>query len=571
MAIVSSVSLAGQCTRIAKSGSVLAVAVTAALLAGTAGATHERTGSAQLARVVVSTQAEYEQLATLGIDLSEHAGPGYVDAVLHSRSEAERLRAHRFRWTVTIPDLAARERMNSALNADYATATDVSPLPSGRDTYRTLADYNADLQRLALENPTLVRLVTLSRRSLEGREILGVEISDNVASKTDGKPVFLIMGLHHAREWPSGEHTIEFAFDLVQGFGSNPRVTALLQRARVVVVPVVNVDGFEQSRKWGALVGEIGSGDPELPGQGNVNKRKNCRVVDGEATAPGGCEPPSPGGWGVGIDLNRNYGWLWGGRGASDVLAHPQYHGPAAFSEPETQAIRELVSSRHVTMLITNHSFSNLVLRPPGLRREGSTVDEPAMRAIGARMVAQNGYRNIRGWELYDTTGTTDAWSYNATGGFAFTFEIGAREFRPPFSQVVDGYVGVGPYAGKGNREAFFIGLEGAVDPRRHAIIRGKAPGGAVLRLSKTFRTRTTGASIPDRLSSNLVVPAGGRFVWHVNPSTRPEVKALAKIERYRLTCTRPGGKVLETLTVAVDRGATARLDLRTCTTRFKR
>ena len=97
-----------------------------------------------------------------------------------------------------------------------------------------------------------------------------------------------------------------------------------------------------------------------------------------------------------------------------------------------------------MTTLITNHTFSNLVLRPPGIRAAGETVDEAAMKELGARMAAQNGYRNIHGWQLYDTTGTTEDWSYNATGGYGYTFEIGPDEFHPPFPKVVDEYLGAG-------------------------------------------------------------------------------------------------------------------------------
>jgi hypothetical protein len=339
-----------------------------------------------------------------------------------------------------------------------------------------------------------------------------------------------MMGLHHAREWPSGEHSLEFAIDLVKGYRSgNARITDLLKRTRVLVVPVVNPDGFDQSRKWGDLVDvrEIDNGGTVtiLGNPGNAYKRKNCRVVDGQSTPPGGCEISSPGGYGVGIDLNRNYGGLWGGPGASALFADPTYRGPVPFSEPETQAVRELVSSRHVTTLVTNHTFSNLVLRPPGIRSAGETVDETALRDLGARMSAQNGYRNIHGWQLYDTTGTTEDWSYNATGGFGYTFEIGPNEFHPPFSQVVDEYLGSGIYAGKGNREAFLIALENAANDRAHSVLSGKAPTGAVLRLTKTFQTKTTsGAPIEDRLGSTLVVGTGDKFTWHVNPSTRPEV-----------------------------------------------
>ena len=506
-----------------------------ALTVGLASATHEEAFPVQLVRVNVPTQADRDRLTDLGLDLTEHAGHTYVEVVLHTSAEAGRLAQNGFTWTVSIPDLGLREIENRKVNAAYAAATAVSPLPSGRDTYRKLSDYNDDLKRLAAIRPGLVRLFELDHESVEGRTIYGVEISDNVASTSDGKPVFLMLGLHHAREWPSGEHAIEFAFDLVQNFGSDARITDLLQRTRVLVVPVVNVDGFEQSRKWGDLADlrEIDNGGTVtiLGTPGNAYKRKNCRVADGQETPPGGCEIASPGGYGVGIDLNRNYGGLWGGAGASDLFADPTYRGAGPFSEPETQAVRELISSRHVTTLITNHTFSNLVLRPPGVRAAGETFDEAALKALGAQMTAQNGYRNIHGWQLYDTTGTTEDWSYNATGGYGYTFEIGPDEFHPPFPEVVDEYLGAGIYAGKGNREAYLIALANAADARHHSVLSGKAPAGAVLTLVKQFPTKTSQTdafgnpvTIADRLETTLTVPSGGKYTWHVNGSTRPEV-----------------------------------------------
>ncbi|HKP18474.1 MAG TPA: M14 family zinc carboxypeptidase [Gaiellaceae bacterium] len=485
----------------------------------------------QLVRVNVASQADRDRLTTLGLDLTEHGGPQYVEAVLHSAADAAVLAAGRFTWTVTIRDLGIRQIENNKISDAYAAATVTSPLPSGRDTYRTLADYESDLRTLASGNPSLVRLVTLSRQTLEGRDILGVEISDKVSSKTDGKPVFLMLGLHHAREWPSGEHSIEFAFDLVRGYKKgDKRIKGLLGKARVIVVPVVNADGFEQSRKWGDLadVREVDNGGQVtiLGNPGNAYKRKNCRVADGVAPTPAGaCEVTSPGGYGIGVDLNRNYGGLWGGPGAADLAADPTYRGAGPFSESETQSVRELIASRQVTTMITNHTFSNLVLRPPGIRSAGETVDEAAMKDLGARMAAQNGYRNIHGWQLYDTTGTTEDWSYAATGGYGYTFEIGEVEFHPPYPDVVDMYLGKGAYAGKGNREAYLIGLENAVNAKHHSLISGAAPTGAVLRLAKEFSTRTSsGPYIQDRLDSTLVVGKGNKFTWHINPSTRPEV-----------------------------------------------
>ena len=48
-------------------------------------------------------------------------------------------------------------------------------------------------------------------QTLEGRRVHGIEIATNPNDLGDGKPIFLNMGVHHAREWPSSEHAMEWA------------------------------------------------------------------------------------------------------------------------------------------------------------------------------------------------------------------------------------------------------------------------------------------------------------------------------------------------------------------------
>ena len=461
--------------------------------------------------------------------------------LLHNGVDRDALQASGLGYDVRIADMNRREAENNRVNAAYAEATAVSPLPSGRDSYRTLADYNADIDKLAAMKPGIAKRITMPHKSLDGRTVYGIEIGRDVNAAEDGRPVFALFGVHHAREWPSGELAMEFAYDLVESYGTDARITGLLDKSRVVVVPVVNVDGFHQSRTDGALLdlreADDGGTVSILGTPGNAYKRKNCRLVDGVDTIDGTCAAAltSPGGFGAGVDLNRNYGGFWGGPGASDMAADPTYRGAGPFSEPEIQNVRELVSSRQVTTLISNHTFSNLVLRPNGVHPDtighdglpvGNAPDEEGLKAVGAQMTAANGYANIHGWELYDTTGTTEDWSYNATGAYGYTFEIGANEFHPPFPQVVDEYVGAGAYAGQGNREAYLVALENTVDTSTHSVIAGKAPKGATLRLTKTFATPTWESSFTDRLDTSMQVGATGKYTWHVNQSTRPVVQA---------------------------------------------
>ncbi len=498
----------------------------------------------QLVTVDTPTREHKELLQGLGLDLTEHAGHDYVEVVLHNALDLDALEAAGLTYDVRIPDLVRRSAEINAANDAYAAATATSPLPSGRDAYRTLADYNADIDALVAQRPDIARKLTLPHKSLDGRTVYGIEIGRDVRAPEDGRPVFALFGVHHAREWPSGELAMEFAIDLVKSYGTDQRITGLLDQARVVVVPVVNVDGFHLSRTDGAAIDlrDLNEYDP-LGGQtsilatpGRAYMRKNCRVVDGQDTPDGTCAAvlASPGGFGLGVDLNRNYGGFWGGPGASATFADPTYRGAAPFSEPETQNVRALIGSRQVTTMISNHTFSNLVLRPNGVHPDtighdglpvGNAPDEEGLKALGAKMTAANGYANIHGWELYDTTGTTEDWSYNATGGYGYTFEIGPNEFHPPFPQVVDEYVGAGQYAGKGNREAYLLALENAVDTANHAVITGKAPKGATLRLTKTFSTPTWSSSFTDHLETTMTVGSKGRYTWHVNQSTRPVVQ----------------------------------------------
>ncbi|GEP34604.1 hypothetical protein NSZ01_23720 [Nocardioides szechwanensis] len=572
-------------TRLRTAATLVALALSAGLL-GVVGPGHGSEPvapfSPQLVRVHTDTPAERATLAGLGLDGTEHAGPDHTDLVLHTADDRDRLAGSGLEWQVTIGDLLAREAANNLANAEYAAGTARSPLPSGRTSYRTLEDYDREMRGLAKRRPSLVRTFTLARPTLDGRTVRAIEIGSDVRRPASGRPTFVMLGLHHAREWPSAEHTMEFAHELVRGYGHDARVTRLLDRLRVVLVPVVNADGFDLSRTSGGLVdlnllnpldpsGTVIPTATQVLTPGMAYLRKNCRLADGVDTPDGSCGAmlATPAGFGLGVDLNRNYGMWWGGPGAAGQvpsatefhagLLDPRYHGAAPFSEPETRNVRDLFLSRSATGMITNHTFGNLVLRPwsgspdhvtDAGRRVGLARDERAMAALGGRLARQNGYTSQRSYALYDGMGTTEDWAYGATGTYGYTFEIGGTEFHPPFEDVVDHY-------GR-NRAAYLIALEHAADPEHHSVLSGRAPAGARLTLTRDASTATWDGSSPATFRTSIRVPADGTFTWHVNPSTRPTA---AEPERYTLTCTR-AGKVRQTTRVLVGRGQVRELDM---------
>ena len=429
----------------------------------------------RMVRVAAPLGDEARRMQELGLDLTEHGGEGFVDVLLHGDRDEQLLRAAGFDFRVLVPDVnaAARRSLAERSTPSYGER---QQLPSGRtaaDGYRVLADYHADMKRLVAENPDLVRPITLPETTLSGSQVHAIEIAAGVARRDDGRPTFLMTGVHHAREWPSSEHAMEWAFELVEGYKSgNADVRRLVESSRTIILPIVNVDGFELSR---GLVHEM--------------KRKNCRAQTPALQIEQACSArPSN----HGVDPNRNYSGLWGGVGASASFTNETFRGDDGFSEPETRNVQWLVSTRQVTGLITNHTYGRLTLRPPGVAAQGLAPDEDAMRELGARMTGHNGYANQFGWQLYDTNGTTEDWSYNATGGYGYTFEIGVTGFHQNYQvHVLDEYLGTGsvPGAGKGgNRAAYFAMMETVADPEHHGVLAGRTQAGRVLELTKSFQ-----------------------------------------------------------------------------------
>jgi len=56
----------------------------------------------------------------------------------------------------------------------------------------------------------------------------------------------------------------------------------------------------------------------------------------------------------IGVDPNRNWGFRWGGEGASTSPCSETYRGPRPFSEPETAAIRDFILARNNQIKVEN-------------------------------------------------------------------------------------------------------------------------------------------------------------------------------------------------------------------------
>ena len=402
------------------------------------------------------------------------------------------------------------------------------------------------MKGLAARYPDLVKELTLNNRTVDGPQ--RARHRDLPERAGEGRQADLPeLGVHHAREWPSSEHTIEFAYDLLNSYGTSERTTTLVNTTRTIVVPIVNPDGFNISRE----AQHSGLSDVVQP----VGLRDEAQELPISASTPaqyvGGVCADNPAGRLRGTDPNRNYGGFWGGAGASTAWSDDTYRGDAPFSEPEVQNIRELQSTRSITNLITNHTYSNLVLRPPGVADFGAPLEEPPYKALGARMTSHNGYANLPSYGLYDTTGGTEDWTFWTAGSLRLHLRDRAERVPPAVQQRRRGRVPrswPGRRRGQGRQPRGLLrdargdrGHGAALADQRHSS------GGSALKIAKTFTTATSpvwsndfgtdigaGATFQDTLAYDDDDAAARSSTWNVNPSTRPDGRRPRRARRHR-------------------------------------
>ena len=281
--------------------------------------------------------------------------------------------------------------------------------------YPTFAEAVDILDQMRAEFPDFVSAKRSIGTTSEGRDVWMVEVGDN-PGVDEGEPETLWTSLHHARE-PQGLVTVLYSmWDLLRSArDGDAEAQYLLAERRLFAVPVLNPDGYVYNETT----------DPD----GGGFWRKNRRVIDGQP---------------FGVDLNRNYGYFWGydDEGSSPDPQRQTYRGPAAFSEPETQAIRDFMESRRIRIALNYHTYSDLLIYPWGYEADLYTPDSAAFVDMARQMTAENDYLAGTGNQTvgYLVNGTSDDWMYGDASGrpptFAFTPEVGPA-FWPDVSEIV--------------------------------------------------------------------------------------------------------------------------------------
>ena len=259
------------------------------------------------------------------------------------------------------------------------------------------------------------------------------------------KPVLFMQATIHAREYTTTELVTRFAEDLIAGYGVDADTTWLLDYNEIHIVPIVNPDGrkfAEQGYLW----------------------RKNTNPNP----QPGADPAAFPN---YGIDLNRNYGFEWAngvdrngntGIGSSDNPASDAYHGSGPFSEPESKAVSDYVSTLFEPngpkllndptpeleriyepvpddisgIYVDYHSFAEAILYSWGWAEGLIAPNDEELRTLARKYSFFTGAVG----EAYDALpaqvfgavgGATDDWAYATFGIPGFTMEIGTTFFQP--------------------------------------------------------------------------------------------------------------------------------------------
>ena len=316
---------------------------------------------------------------------------------------------------VKIPDLQA------LIDAE---AADIRARRAQRDltwfqNYKTLAEINTYLGQLAAANLATVSSFTIGN-TLLGKPVNGIRITgpDLPGNLKSARPQIMFNACQHAREWVGPMTVMYFADQLLAGYGTDQRITDILNNSEVIIIPVVNADGYDftwtTNRLW----------------------RKNRRT-NGDGS--------------FGVDPNRNWSYQWGGEGASTNPSAEDYRGPSAFSEPETQNLRNFVlANPRMRASIDFHSYSQLILSPWGWTSAlppDATIFDQLNSDIRSAIASVNGLFYTAGpiyTTIYPASGGAVDWNYGAGSTprkiLAFTIELrdtGANGFTLPADQII--------------------------------------------------------------------------------------------------------------------------------------
>ena len=267
----------------------------------------------------------------------------------------------------------------------------------------TLSELYDHLDNMRSKYPHLItaKSPVTSYTTHEGREIYWVKISDHPdIDETETRVLYTAM--IHAREPIGMQQMLFFMYHLLENYETDIHIRQLIDTTELCFIPCVNPDGYEYNRQTA----------PNGGGMWRKNRRDNQNGS-------------------YGVDLNRNFGYQCG---YDDIGSSPDpwdltYRGPSAFSEPETQMIRDFCQNKSFPFALNYHSYSNVLLHPWGYIPD-TTEHHRNFSAFAEKLTDYNAYPyGPASMVLYSGNGNSDDWMYGDQTSkplmYAYTPEVG--------------------------------------------------------------------------------------------------------------------------------------------------
>jgi carboxypeptidase A4 len=261
-----------------------------------------------------------------------------------------------------------------------------------------------------------IATVSTIGQSSEGRNLYMVKVSTGAGPGGNPKPAIFLDSNLHAREWISGAVGTWILNELTS---KNPEYDSFLEAFDFYTVPMANPDGYEYSHTTDRLWRKTRS----------VNAGSTCR----------GCDP------------NRNFGFHFGGESTSSSPCSDIFKGEEAFSEPETQAIRDALkaiqASTELYAYITLHSYGQLWLLSWGYTQGEYPADYDELYEWGG--LSTDALADVSGTQyvygqgadmLYGVGGASDDYAKSEGAKWVATIELrdeGRYGFELPANQIL--------------------------------------------------------------------------------------------------------------------------------------
>ncbi|HEX2788544.1 MAG TPA: M14 family zinc carboxypeptidase [Ignavibacteria bacterium] len=368
-------------------------------------------------KIRLNSSSDIQRLQMSGIDVEHYTGHIHEGiTVVINQAEITRLKNSGFAYEITIPDMDeyhANRQPSSPQDLERSEQIKRSDNIDGFEYGTMGGHYKYDevvreLDSFRLQYPNLITVKQDRGTTAEGRKIWMVKVSDNPdANESATEAPVYYDAVHHAREPISMMAMMYYINYLLDNYASNPEVQYLVNNREIFFVPIVNPDGYVYNQTT----------NPNGGGNWRKNRRNN-----------GSC---------FGVDLNRNYSYGYGlNSGSSNDPCSDTYRGPSANSEPESQAIKNIVDAVRPKIAFSMHSVAGRYLNPYGYN--DSSVSYEIYSEFAGDFAPSNNYLYGTVIEMLDyySSGTTRDYLHSI-GTYCWTPELGGSGFWPSQATII--------------------------------------------------------------------------------------------------------------------------------------